>query len=37
MKLRLGVLSIVEIIITMIYCQYGQKISDQVQLVDLRD
>jgi hypothetical protein len=35
MKLRLGVLSTAAIIVIVLYCQAGQKISDQVQLTDL--
>jgi hypothetical protein len=31
MKLRLGILSIGTTIIIFLYCQAGQKISDQVQ------
>jgi hypothetical protein len=35
MKLRLGVLSTAAILVNVLYCQAGQKISDQVQLIDL--
>jgi hypothetical protein len=35
MKLRLVVLSTASAIVVVLYCQAGQKISDQVQLIDL--
>jgi hypothetical protein len=35
MKLRLAILSIATTIVIALYCQAGQKISDQVQLVKL--